>query len=300
MKTIKVLTTKRDMAILNFLWRWKVATTAALAKKFFPERTGRTAYNRLWLLKRSGFIEIRSDVWQQKFVWSLTNKGYTAVREALPTLRADGFRSESIGHDLLVSAVHLGEWLLCSPENAQLFSEQQLRRLHFDSYPSWVPKTDLHRPDGYWRIKNGENFLTIALEVELSQKTGNQYEIVGDFYSKHPSINHVIWVVPRLSLAGYIHTRIQKAIRQKTMIHSFIVYADFQQQSWNAPIVCGAFLGKTIAQILGANIGNSPEPVLGSFLLNTRKSPFKAKTSTLFSPGDFSDRLGSNPSSSPS
>lgn len=84
-----------------------------------------------------------------------------------------GYKSENKEHDFWVTAIHLGDWLYQIPIGSALCSEQQLRRLHRDHYPEWVPKSTDHRPDGWWNINCGRpnNKSLIALEVELSRKS---------------------------------------------------------------------------------------------------------------------------------
>ncbi len=294
------LSMNRDIPILQFLWRWKLSTTAALSLKFFPDKSPITAYKRLWTLKHRGFIQVRADSQYRKFVWMLDKKGYAAIKETLPVLRSDGYRSESIGHDLLVNAVHLGEWLTNAPTGVGLFSEQQLRSYHFDHYPAWAPKTDLHRPDGYWKVPAATGNYAVALEVELTPKRNVQYEIVGSFYSRYPEILRALWIVPRQSMATNIHEQIAKALKGSPSIHDFVTFGQFQSKGWNARIEVGIDQGKTIANILGNRLEHSSKHVSTNVLLDTRKTPHRSKASAPFAPGDFSDRLGSNPSSSPS
>ena len=127
---------QRDIPLLVFLWQWKLSTTAALACRFFPERSLPTAYHRLWLLEKAKFIREHTDRYRKRFAWGLDQKGYHAIRELLPALREEGYKSENIGHDLLVTAVHIGDWLLGAPTGAEVFSEQQLRRYHSDYFPA--------------------------------------------------------------------------------------------------------------------------------------------------------------------
>lgn len=296
MKHKAILSEKRDLPLLLFLWKWKVATTAALTRKFFGECLPSTAYRRLWVLQKMDFIRTRIDNRQQKFVWMLTSKGYSAIRDLLPALNEEGFRSESIGHDLLVSAIHLGEWFIEKPNQVELFTEQELRRYHFDYYPSWIPRTNHHRPDGYWHLPFQGEMGTIALEVELTQKRHVDYELIGDFYADHAGISRVLWLVPYRSLAVLIHNKILESIKDKPFIHNFVTFKEFQNHGWQSLIEFGPEKTKSIATLLGSSqendISTSSKHVLTKLILDTHKSPHRSTTSALFAPGDFSDRLG--------
>lgn len=125
-----------DVPLLYFLWLWKVSTTAALSEKFYGSRTPMRAYMRLRKLHKADFIQCRVDSGGGKYFWSLTKKGYQKIRGFLPhALKQDGYKSEYVGHDLFVAAVHLGEWLKATPPGCALFTEQQLRRFPLELYP---------------------------------------------------------------------------------------------------------------------------------------------------------------------
>ena len=52
-----------DLKLLEFLWKWKVSTTAALSARFYPHKNLRRAYNRLLVLEKADLIQTRSDIW---------------------------------------------------------------------------------------------------------------------------------------------------------------------------------------------------------------------------------------------
>jgi hypothetical protein len=54
---------RKDFPILMFLWEWKVASTPAIAVRFFSgcNRMGHTAYKRLCRMKKLGFIKTKFD-----------------------------------------------------------------------------------------------------------------------------------------------------------------------------------------------------------------------------------------------
>lgn len=286
--------TKRDFAVLKFLWFWKVSTTAALKLKFFPACAPHTAYNRLHELERRGVILGRADLTGRHFVWTLTAQGNARLKWVLPELRDDGYRSEYPAHDLLVAAVHNGDWLFSRPETVEVFTEQEMRRYAEHSYPEWVPTDESHRPDGYWRIASGTSHRTIALEVELHQKAKRDYRSVARFYEYHSSIKRVLWVVPRVSTAKRLNALLVGRDSNESNPHVFTTVPDFLKLGWAAPILVGEDQGATIAGVLGAGIGKEsckahekpmqrPEPNLFSALLNVAKTPHKSKAPKCFS-----------------
>ena len=221
------------------------------------------------------------------FAWSLDQKGYQAIRDLLPALREDGYKSEHVGHDLLVTAVHLGEWLLGTPPGVEIFTEQQLRRYDHEFYPLWIPPDQAHRPDGYWNVPKGSIKNTIALEVELSRQTHKRYELIGEFYAINKGIIRVLWVVRNLAAAQTIDSQLSKANPGAKTFHAFALALDFQSLGWGAKIIHGVDTGSTIHDLLQNSAKTSPGPVLATLNLDTRKSPHKSKSCPVFSASDF-------------
>ncbi len=221
------------------------------------------------------------------FAWSLDQKGYGAIGDLLPALREDGYKSEHVGHDLLASAVHLGEWLLGAPAGVEVFTEQQLRRYNYELYPAWVPLDETHRPDGYWNVPDGAIKKTIALEVELSRQSHRRYEAIGEFYAKNKGIIRVLWVVRNLAAAHTINHHLCKAIAGGNTFHAFALAPHFQQQGWGAQVVHGAETGVSIYNLLQNSTRTCPQPVLARLNLDTRKSPHRSKSCPSFAATDF-------------
>ena len=264
------LTPERDIPILLFLWKWKLSTTAALYLKFFGACTPKRAYNRLSELKRGGFVEAKSLENRDKTAWVLTKKGFLAIREELAPLREQGFASEHMAHDLVVSAVHQGDWFYRIPENREILTEQEVRRLSFDEFPAWAPRTDLHRPDGYWHIRDGENSITVALEVELNQKKLSNYSRATEFYSYYKNINCVLWVVPSVGKAQSILREMTRNSTESSN-HDFVLLSDFYRHGWQSTMVVGPNTGKTISNLLRGNAGGGPAVTPAHPSLETRR-----------------------------
>ena len=101
--------TNRDIRLLRFLWFVKLATTGNLWAKIFRPSSPWMAYKRLLKLKKSEFITHESTLGRDLSYWSLTHKGFQAILPHLPALEESGYKSENIAHDILVSAVQLGD-----------------------------------------------------------------------------------------------------------------------------------------------------------------------------------------------
>lgn len=277
-----VLSNERDVPILEFLWKWKLATTATLAVRFFPKLNPVIAYNRLLRLKQGGFIESRCDERGQSFYWCLTQKGFAAIEDTLPHLRERGFKSEHLRHDALVTAMHLGDWIYGAPEGAFFFSEQQLRRHDPSDFPSWVSRSQVHRADGYWGLPQEGTTSACALEVELNRKPNEEYEKVAHFYGDSAQVIRVLWVVSSQLMAHAIHNSITRTPIDRNNIHNFALLSNFQSGCWGAPIILGPEQGKTIAAFLSSYFDKPHAAIMHSSckcmmhpLLNARKRLIK-------------------------
>jgi hypothetical protein len=272
----------RDVAILMFLWRWKVATTKALATRFFSDVTLASAYKRLSRLEKEKFIEARCDPFGKEFVWTLSRRGFEAIKDELPRLREAGYKSEAIQHDALVTALHLGEFLTGAPQQTEVFTEQQIRRYALEEYPSWAPKTDRHRPDGYTKITAGpDGSKILAFEVELSPKSVKEYELIGDFYSRVTQVQQVIWLAKHPSLAERIRRQLVKDNFGCSNFdkHSFITLGPFKKYGWQAPVALGPRQGESLSQIIRGNTSSTASPHVDARVhLNFLKSPHRSGT----------------------
>ncbi len=269
-----------DRNILVFLWQWKLVSSTAIAARFFPGLTSSGANMRLEHLRKLKLIHpYYMNTTEAKVLWSLTVRGFKEAKLALPRLMEDGFRSEHPLHDFYVTAAHLGEWLVGAPADCAMFSEQQLRRYNPDHYPDWVPKTTLHRPDGYWKIQLPQGRVIAALEVELNPKTESRYGVVAQFYKDQREISRVIWVVPSESIASAIRDALKSSSPLNIGMHTFILLGDFLSQGWQAPIIFGFEAGEPLSCLLLHAHRESFEKSCVFSMLDTRKWPSVTRSS---------------------
>lgn len=264
--------------ILSFLWQWKLATTATLAKKFYTHSSVEACYKRLQRLEKGRYVQSLVSRNGKGFVWALEKKGFQYLKDDLPELAEEGYLSESPGHDLIVLAAQLGCWIDGVPSGWQLFTEQQLRRFTKESYPEWVPRSKIHRPDGYWYYSNGSDSRLLAVEVELNQKALVDYETVGRFYRLDTKANQVIWITGKRANPSSIQEAILKSIKPKENIHSFISLDDFLKHHWQSKICIGKDTGKTFAEALVQSPSNPFPHVDKSHFYDIRKFPRKSVT----------------------
>ncbi len=229
--------TDRDSRILKYLWRWKLASTASVHEAINITSTLYSTYKILDKLERSGFITSQFDWQGQFYVWLLTSKGFSVIKQNLEDLIEDGFLSENHNHDRLVQAFHLGEWATFPNPYVLFWTEQEMRRFDLADYPDWVPKSKEHRPDGYTRIIGDKKPCTLAFEVELSTKRMSKYETTMQFYKHTRQVDRVYWLVSD----AYTKEQILKAkacVNDESFnYHVFIDLEDFKQNGWDAVIV---------------------------------------------------------------
>ena len=283
-----ILSTECDSPLLEFLWQWKVSTTALLSKKFYPNRTAKKAYYRLRELEEGQFIKARRHPEKPKYVWVLAKKGFLTIRGRLPELKEEGYQSEHLGHDLLVTAFHLGDFTFEIPQNIELITEQQLRRYQPHSLPAWVPDTELHRPDGYSLVPSPNGKQIFSFEVEINEKSEADYKHAGRFYRHFSQITKVLWLVKTPAIAARIHTRLLEANCDEGK-HNFVLCREFFECGWRAIISIGEDHGKTIKNIVGCERGAEGVLTPRQYHLNVQKCTYNSKRSRFYELGDFAN-----------
>jgi hypothetical protein len=269
----------RSLAILDYIWKWKLTTTAQIAAVYFPNRSIQASYNTLWRLKKGGFVQTQSDRAGRILVWTLTRKGFEVVRSRLPSnLKSEGYLSETPVHDLIVQAVHMGPWGGQLPPGSETYTEQQLRCIDKDLYPDWIPKSELRRPDGYWRIVDPEKTNVIALEVELTRKDPSDYMRVKRFYDMYPMVDQVFWVVAK---EHQIATIVDKVVGQSpsTSKHCIVRLSQFAELGWNAPVAVGPNQGQMAHLLLSKKYQKSVKTFSSCPAIDARRFPIKPRTS---------------------
>jgi len=279
MKKIKRMLGEQDIQCLYLLWKWKMLTTAALAHFVFGGRSLNRSYRRLLVLESERLIQAVASKSGAAFLWMLNDKGYELIKGSLPILKMSGYKSENIEHDFWVTAIHLTPWYHGIPTNCSMMSEQELRRIDFENYPDWAPKTLSHRPDGWWKITEGGTSKIIALEVELSMKTQIAYTELAEFYHSKDLVRGVLWFVKNQAAIDYIQRHLIRGSINANEKHSFFLVDHYFQTQGHTPVVCGKDCGKSFSEIFSTSsvLCESQGTTLG--LLDTRKKPTKPVTS---------------------
>lgn len=284
-----VCLTARDIEILKYLWRWKCSTFLALSEIFFSKSSSTIAYRRISKLRRYGLVDLKVTNHFGKNLFVITPLGFERILGHIPELKESGFKSENMDHDFLASVIHQGDWLKGLPPKIQSASEQELRRVQAESLPLWVPKSILHRADGYWFFSHEKGGQAIALEVELSRKERGRYAEIQRYFEDQTQVSDVIWVVQQSSLLNSIQEGLNSGRRLNLEKHSFLLLEDVLNNLWDAPVIAGKYKGHSIKNIFNlirglGQVQGLPQPPVQSVstgclklsthvLLDDRKSP---------------------------
>ncbi len=255
----------RDIAILNYIWKWKLASTASVHESINRVNRPYSTYKILEKLERSDYIRSQFDVIDRFSVWQLTSKGFLALRARMKPLVEEGYSSENHYHDRLVQAFHLGEWATYNFPQVEFWTEQEMRRHDPADYPDWVPGSKDHRPDGYTRIKHQNKNSVFAVEVELSTKRPALYEKTLDYYKHARNIYRVYWLVKNQETRDVI-LRARACINEESAnYHLFVDLEDYLKNGWDAVVTNErSEKVKTLRENMQGLLGDIPGDLLGT------------------------------------
>jgi hypothetical protein len=243
-----------------------------------------TVYDWILKLKNEAYIvRIGGGDWYLPDVWSLSKKGFLVCIDDLGEMSEKRFKPHSVPHDAWVLAFHLGDFINGVPEYARICSEQQFRSFDHSLQPGWLPEDKTHVPDGFTRIKNGEETTVYGIEVELNAKPIERYTEIFNYYDDAISISQVLW----LAGSEYVKKRMLEKLwlmdLTRKEIHNFISFEDFKINGWKAVINHGYLKDSSVQSLMFPTSVLqqsyiSPTPVLPSAIevfLNTGRSPRK-------------------------
>ena len=266
---------ERDILILKFLWEYKVATSAMIMERYFPNVTSRTAYNCLQRLRKNKLITVRTTKYGTWPVWEITRTGLKEIIQLLPPLESKVTSSENPIHDLLVSSIHLGPFIKRFPNDITFITEQRLRSVEPSILPKEIPSPKEHRPDGYWIFNSDKSSKIFSLEVELVQKSKKRYETLSFFYGDFKRTDRCIWVVTRKSTAKTILRTLYKS-RPEYYVHNFVLLKDILRFGWSARIFLGPEKEQSLLKLFSgcSQYINSTMPVnvFPKYILDNRLS----------------------------
>lgn len=247
---LKIEITERDSRIMSALWRWKLLSTSALTRRYFPNGNRHTAYERLHKLAKFNYLKAIYIDKRKQQCWALGAAGFKFKRESIGEHIAKSFRSEHPYHDHIATALHLGEWLVDPPLDTQTYTEQELRSVPIELWDRWVPSSTLHRPDGYSIFLKADEPIIVSFEAELSLKAKQDYGKIVVFYDTQEKINIVVWLVRN---SGNIKS-LKKHFNELDIVylakHQFLLLKDFETSGWNAKFIDGSLSGRSLTDIM--------------------------------------------------
>jgi hypothetical protein len=254
-----------DVAILKFLWKWKVSTIAALRQAVAPKQNHNTFNKRIRKLETNGLIECERILIPSLNLWQLTEHGAYAIRESLGPIKDEGFRSASHYHDALVLAFQMGEWIY-DDKRPTLITDQELLRYDKESLHEGLPDGTDHRPDGYAIAPREGKDRILAFEVELHAKSVDRYASLIRWYELKREVERVLWLVGN----EYVIAQFKKAKAQARghaeQLHLFVHLDEYLKSGWDSPLVteCAERVG-SIKEILGLHMGQDLGEYVGNY-----------------------------------
>ena len=291
-KTIDLQVTDHDIIIFRFIWRWKLATTAAICTRYCKHfrATPHTLYKRLKRLESAGFLDVvRVFAPKPGHAWTLTEKSYSSFKSFLPELIQTGYKSENPTHDLFVKAAQLGNFLdmKALPSKLRIITEQELRRIHPQCLPKELSESTGHRADGYWIYDQNKTTRTIlALEVELSRKSSERYRECIFHYSLARDIDSVLWIVDSEQLAKIISNEMSADRHSSQNKHQFALVSELVKHGWDSKIISGNNTGRKLSEFMNTLFGENVGRIVGErweknpihHILDTRLYPALTNT----------------------
>lgn len=191
----RLIISQRDIACLSFIHAHKVATAKQIHREIFKKDYSNFCkkmrlYEKVKLVNR---ITGAKD-FDLSGVYELTKKGLNVVRANRKGIKHLRYKSNSAYHDLFL--VEIRNFLKNRPIVASYLTENQIQtRGDFDAEEGLVDFKRLHC-DGLMliKIKGTGNFLKVAIEFELSDKSMKDYREKLSSYYRSGSIHAVFYV----------------------------------------------------------------------------------------------------------
>lgn len=278
----------RDLAVLDFLWTWKVATTPLLGEVAYKGKSAWYVYKALRKLQKERYIQLlpRGKNVEQE-LWALTDHGFEVIYMDRDDIIHYRYKPHAPAHDYLSTCLQLGD-LWQFPCEKLFFTEQMLASLAPSNFPKGFKNDDGHVPDGISFIRTQLQEATIGYEVDLNLKDLERYEKTFAYYQEiKPTI--IFWLVRNQWLADRI-TELGKqgyyAVTTGEHILSrvcFVLLDDFKEKIWEAKVLNGKYKGVSlrklhanILQNMGKETANFGQKSLKEIFFPKYKSPQKS------------------------
>lgn len=244
--------TRNEITALEFLWKWKLASTQLLKEVAFKKYSNWSAYKILRKLYDEGYLDFapKGKYLPQK-LWCLSKKGFETFLLNRDDLTNQRYRVHAPAHDYLGTTFQLGDLLGSKNIPVELFSEQELASLPRTVFPFSMQHSS-HIPDGMTVFGSGKEKLIIGYEVDLNLKDKERYKTSGFDHTISLKTNIVFWLCRNLWIAKQISRIMQEVAndcRYDKTHHAFVLMDDFISYGWLAPIRLGFEEGSTVRKV---------------------------------------------------
>lgn len=275
----------RDLAVFEFLWLWKVATSQMLTQVAFKGKSHWWVYKALRQLEKEQFI-VRLPAGRnvEQELWTLTDHGFEVFLMDRDDIKNYRYRVHAPSHDFLATCLQLGDYWL-TDVNKTYITEQMLASLAPSNFPRELREIQDHVPDGITIFNGGVKSATVGYEVDLNLKYEERYKFTQKYYNAvNPVL--VVWLVKNEWMARRIREACLREwgsdtdLVQKKM--AFVLVEDFKKRVWSAEVIDGTYKGvslrklhATVLQSLGKTDPNTGQIAIDAIFFQKYKSPQK-------------------------
>lgn len=280
----------RDLAVLDFLWTWKVATTPILGEVGYKGKSVWWVYKALRQLQRERYIQLlpRGKNLEQE-LWALTDLGFEVILMDRDDLIHYRYKPHAPAHDYLGTCLQLGDLWQFNVEK-MFYTEQMLASLAPSNFPKHFKEPEGHVPDGITVLRHQLKDAVIGYEVDLNLKDLERYKMTFEYYREvKPRV--IFWLVRNtwmaeriLSIANRDYYYFQNGEEIYPPV-CFILVEDFKEKLWEAEIINGKYKGETIRKLhakllqnMGKETANFGQKSLKEIFFPKYKSPQKSIT----------------------
>ena len=237
--------------ILWQVYRWKMLTTTQVHTLMDSDASLDYVTSCVRALTKDRYLcdaEVRSS----RSYYRLRPKSLLEIDFKGKHPKENGLRSEHYAHDLIVNAFQVGDIPISKNRSHYEFvTERELRSIADPSEVIAAEAFKIRRPDGLTTLDGQDGY--ICIEVELSTKKKSRYEYSVPFY-ENKNIALVLWLVKEPSQIKLLQNIFGIAGK-----HNFILLNHFLENHWNAKILAGPQVGKSIAQVHCIQKNEDPE-----------------------------------------
>lgn len=193
--TKKVVLSKRDLGVLQFIFEQRAVAFKQIEKRFFSDVSSQAAHRRLEQLSRENLLSKFYTKWDNGriVVYGITEKGINAFAKSYPyEVTGKSFKSDSINHDL--GLVRVRERLEKTKSVVKYFSESMLQNCPVLANDDRLRAFSIANSDAALAIEAKCKKFQVALEYEASRKDLSRYskKLTEYYFSK--SVALVLYV----------------------------------------------------------------------------------------------------------